>query len=125
MKEALKVFGLFLAAIGAIAAWRTYRCCDRDPVYIRGGFAAQTLKDKFYIDEIYKGLIAGTQGFVSAVCHWLDQRLIAGLLVQGVRWLTAFLSRIARLFQTGNLQTYALFTSLGLVVLLVWLFSGK
>lgn len=118
------LIGLFLSVLGATLAWQLYRNCDRDPVYIRGGITAQALRDKLYLDEIYEAIIGCTHGILSRGAALFDRAVIGGALVGGLSRLVALSGRIIRLFQSGNLQTYAILTTLGVALLLFIIFTA-
>ena len=54
----------------------------------------------------------------------MDRWLVAGLLVRGTHGTTELAARALRLAQTGNLQTYALWFTLG-VALVLYLALGR
>ena len=77
------------------------------------------MRDRFYFDEIYSGLIGITHEALSRLANWFDQWIVAGLGVRGLHGTTEIVGRALRLFQTGNLQTYAfLFVASVVIVLL-------
>jgi NADH-quinone oxidoreductase subunit L len=121
-----------MAALGGIAAvmfgfsfaWALYRDAKTDPLPEKLGILADTMRNRFYFDEIYSGLIAVTQGALSALAQFIDRWVIAGLLVRGTHGTTELLGRALRLAQTGNLQTYAFLFAAG-VALVLWFVLGK
>lgn len=106
-------------AAGLAGGWVLYRGRDKDPVQIR------FLRNKFYIDEFYAALIAGTQDLLAALSGYIDKWIIDGLLVRGLSgatWATGF---ALRFFQFGNLQGYAFLFGAGVVALVYYiLFSA-
>ena len=74
-------------------------------------------RDKFYIDELYQMLIVWPLRGLAAVCAWLDQRLIDGL-VDAVGRVPAAVGHILRSLQMGLVQFYALAMVLGTLILL-------
>ncbi len=97
----------FLA--GAGAGWLLYKGQAKDPILI------PAFKNKFYFDELYAALIAGTQDLLATISRYLDQWFIDGLLVRGLSgatWATGF---VLRFLQIGNLQAYAFLFGLGVV----------
>ncbi|QHL89173.1 NADH-quinone oxidoreductase subunit L [Nibribacter ruber] len=68
-------------------------------------------------------LHAFSKGFValSKLTAWADRWVVDGV-VQAVGWLSRQLGHLGRSLQNGNIQSYYLFSLLGLVVLLFWLF---
>ena len=67
------------------------------------GFISRAMRDRFYFDEIYSGLIAITHEAVSRLANWFDRWIIAGLGVRGLHGSTEIFGRALRLVQTGNL----------------------
>ena len=61
---------------------------------------------------------------MAAVAEWIDQWIVAGLMVRGAHGTTELFGRALRLAQTGNLQTYAFLLVVG-VALVLWLVIGK
>ena len=99
--------------IGVVIGWVLYAKAEKDPISI------PMFRRKFYFDEIYAALIAGTQDLIAKVCALFDKWVIDGLLVRGAAgaaWATGF---ALRLFNFGNLQGYAFFFGTG-VVALIW-----
>jgi NADH-quinone oxidoreductase subunit L len=99
--------GAFL--IGTGGGWVLYKGQSKDPILI------PLFKNKFYFDELYAALIAGTQDLLATLARYIDQWVIDGLLVRGLSgaaWATGF---ALRLLQFGNLQAYAFLFGLGVV----------
>ncbi len=103
----------FLAGTG-IAAF-IYLGKTAEPVSI------PPFRDKFYFDELYAALIAGTQEVLAKLSAFLDKWVIDGLLVRvssGAVWGLGF---ALRFFQFGNLQGYALLFGAGIVALIYFM----
>ncbi|MCI0537171.1 MAG: NADH-quinone oxidoreductase subunit L, partial [Verrucomicrobiales bacterium] len=101
-----------LAGLGAVffgfsLAWTLYAKAKADPLPEKLGKLARAMRNRFYFDEIYEGLITITQEFLAAVAEFVDRWVIAGFLVRGAHGTTEIFGRALRLLQTGNLQTYA------------------
>lgn len=97
---------------GAGSAWALYAGRTKDPVVI------PLFKNKFYIDEIYAAIIAGTQDLAAAACRFFDKWIMDGLLVRGTSgavWGSGF---VLRFLQFGNVQGYALLFGVGVVGLI-------
>ncbi len=97
----------FLAGTGG--GYVLYKGQSKDPILI------PLFKNKFYFDEIYAALIAGTQDLMAVIARYIDQWFIDGLLVRGLSgaaWATGF---ALRFLQFGNLQGYAFLFGLGVV----------
>ena len=104
--------------VGVAGAFVLYRGKDKDPINIR------ILAKKFYLDEIYIGIVRWFQDLPGYILHAIDELLINGLIVTGSAKLTEGVGRVLRRVQTGNLQTYAGIFAVGVVILL-WLILGR
>ncbi|MCD8533472.1 MAG: NADH-quinone oxidoreductase subunit L [Verrucomicrobia bacterium] len=113
--------GLFIAFLGAVLAFQIYSKVDEDPVVEKAGFISWVLGGKFFIDEIYRVLIACTHELLAKIAAWFDRAFLAGLVIKGSQGVIEFGGRALRLLQTGNLQTYALWFFIGLSVLLYFI----
>jgi NADH-quinone oxidoreductase subunit L len=109
---------LAAVAIGAAAGWMLYARTERDPLPERMGALSRALRNRLYFDELYERLIAWSQESLATLADRVDRWVIAGFLVRGAHGSTEFVGRALRLVQTGNLQTYAFFVAIGLVLLL-------
>ena len=76
------------------------------------------MRNKFYFDELYEAIIGMTQEATSIVADFFDRWIIAGLFVRGAHGTTELVGRGLRLMQSGNLQTYALFSAVGIALFL-------
>jgi NADH-quinone oxidoreductase subunit L len=114
-----------LAGLGAVAfgfsfAYGMYAKATADPLPERFPGLARAMRNRFYFDEIYQGLINVTHEALARLAAWCDQRLIDGFAVRGISGGTEVLGRALRLLQTGNLQTYAFLIVLGVAVVLIF-----
>ena len=116
--------GLAAAAAGFGMAWVLYSDAKIDPLPAKLGLVARILRDKFYIDELYARLIAVTHDATAQVVDFADRWLVAGALVRGTHGGVELCGRVLRLVQTGNVQTYALVFTIGLVVILLCMLHG-
>ena len=97
--------------LGAPLGFLLYRGRTRDPIHVG------LLRHKFYFDEFYAALIRVTQDALAKLCAWVDRWIIDGLGVRGLSggvWGSGF---VLRFLQVGNLQAYAFFFGLGVLVL--------
>jgi NADH-quinone oxidoreductase subunit L len=95
--------------VGLASGFVLYKGQSKDPILI------PLFKNKFYFDELYAALIAGTQDLLATLSRYFDQWFIDGLLVRGLSgaaWATGF---VFRFLQIGNLQAYAFLFGLGVV----------
>ena len=111
--------GLGATVFGFSFAYAFYARAERDPLPAKLGLLARAMRDRFYFDEIYAGLIAISHEAVSRLANWFDRWIIAGLGVRGLHGSTEILGRALRLAQTGSLQTYAFLFVAGVVVVLL------
>ena len=101
--------------VGTGFAWMLYRGQAKDPILI------PLFKNKFYIDELYTALIAGTQDLLAALTGWFDKWILDGVLVRGLSggaWGAGF---VLRFLQWGNLQLYAFVFGAGVVALIYYM----
>ncbi len=116
--SAAMIGSIIAVAIGLIAGWKIYHGAERDPLPDKLKDAAQWMSDKFYLDELYGFLNRWTQEKLSFAADWFDRWIIAGLGVKGTSGAVDITGCLLRLFQTGNVQTYALLTVIGLLFIL-------
>jgi len=114
------LMGLGAVLFGFSAASSLYANTEKDPLPNMLGGLSRAMRDRFYFDEIYSGLITITHEAASKLANWLDRWVIAGLGVRGVHGSTEILGRALRLVQSGNLQTYAFLFVAGLVLVLLY-----
>ena len=87
----------------------------KDPILI------PVFKNKFYFDELYAALFAGTQDLLASLSSYFDKWVIDGVLVRGLSsaaWAGGFMLRF---FQIGNLQGYAFLFGVGVVGLIFYM----
>jgi NADH-quinone oxidoreductase subunit L len=116
--------GAALAGLGATVfgfsfAYSIYANAGKDPLPEKLGFLSLAMRNRFYFDEMYSGLIAITHEAISRLADWFDRWIIAGIGVRGLHGSTEIFGRALRLVQTGNLQTYAFLFAAGLVLVLL------
>jgi NADH-quinone oxidoreductase subunit L len=111
--------GTFIALLGAVLAFQIYSKVDEDPMVEKAGFISWVLGGKFFIDEIYRVIVACTHDLLAKLAAWFDRALLAGFVIKGSQGVVEFTGRAIRLLQTGNIQTYALWFFIGLFVLLI------
>lgn len=120
----LMVISVLAGVIGIGIAWVIYMAkkvsaekiaTDYQPVY-------KTLLNKYYIDEFYDKFIVEPTKWVSekVFLRLVDNKLIDGLIYLIAITLDLF-GRILRLFQTGYVQTYAFFISLGVALIIYYI----
>ena len=100
--------------LGMLLGFVIYRGKIIDPINLT------LLRRKFYFDEFYAALIRLTQDGLAKVAALFDRWVIDGAGVRGVSGATWGTGFVLRFLQVGNLQAYAFFFGLG-VLLLVYL----
>ena len=118
---AAMIWGTVAAAVGLIGGYMIYRNADKDPLPAKLGVLSRWMRDRFYFDELYAFLNHWTQEKLSFASDWFDRWIIAGLGVKGTSGAVDVTGCLIRLFQSGNLQTYALLTVIGLLGILAWI----
>jgi NADH-quinone oxidoreductase subunit L len=116
--------GLAAFAIGLFAAWKLYANAKTDPLSEKLGALSRAMANRFYFDEIYEATLIRAHDFIATVADWVDRWIVEGFCIGLVRGGTDLTGRALRLFQTGNLQTYAFLFVLGVAVVL-WFVLGK
>ncbi|MDQ3621304.1 MAG: NADH-quinone oxidoreductase subunit L [Verrucomicrobiota bacterium] len=116
---AVPVLATLVFLAGAAGAFVIYAGQKKDPILI------PAFKNKFYFDEIYAALIAGTQDLLAAGSAFFDKWVINGFLVRGLSggaWACGF---ALRFFQYGNLQGYSFLFGAGVVALIFFMIFAK
>ncbi len=99
-----------LAFLGGTAGgWLLYKGAAKDPILI------PVFRNKFYFDELYAALIAGTHDVLAAVSAWFDKWILDGVIVRGLSGATWGAGFVLRFLQWGNLQGYAFLFGAGVV----------
>src|SRR5215469_2193221 len=109
---------LLAFAAGAASGYSLYKEKAKDSIDI------PLFEHKFYIDEIYGGLIKWTQDLLATVSGFVDRWVIDGTLVRGIGGLTWGSGFALRFLQIGNLQAYAFLFGAGVVLLLYFILFG-
>jgi NADH-quinone oxidoreductase subunit L len=113
------ILAILAFAGGAGAAFMLYRNQARDPVLI------PVFRNKFYIDELYAVLVAGTQDLLGRFAGWFDKWILDGVFVRGLSGAAWGLGFCLRFFQFGNLQGYAFLFGAGVVALIYFMVLAK
>ncbi len=98
--------------VGSLGAFLLYRGQAKDPILI------PLFRNKFYFDELYAALIAGSQDLLAGISRFLDQWLIDGLLVRGLSGAAWAVGFTFRFLQMGNLQGYAFIFGFGVIAMI-------
>ena len=86
----------------------------------RGGPIYKVLSRKYFVDELYEGLIVRRvfYRFFAGLTDWLDRSVVDGI-VDLTAWLTRQVGRLVAQLQTGQVQFYGAVIVLGAVLILV------
>src|SRR5262245_30455963 len=115
----LIVLSVAVAVVGIALAFRAYLQQPSLATALRERLGAgyRLLSHKYWIAEIYDGLIVRPIHRTSErLWRFWDEKVVDGT-VNGVGYLFEGASAVLRLFQTGFVGTYALFFTLGVIVL--------
>jgi NADH-quinone oxidoreductase subunit L len=110
--------GLAFVAVGWFLARSLYLNAETDPLPTKLGGLATAMKNKFYFDEIYEATFVRAHDAIAAIADAIDRWFIEGFCIGLLRGGTDLTGRSLRLFQTGNIQTYAFLFVLGVAVAL-------
>jgi len=119
----LMAWPFWLAVAGIVTAWYLYLKQPQLPkrIAIRLGPLYALVERKYGFDELYAWLFAGGarnlgRGFWRAG----DQTVIDGLMVNGSARVVGWFSGVARLLQTGLVNTYAFLMLFGVLIGMSW-----
>jgi NADH-quinone oxidoreductase subunit L len=86
-------------------------------------WAYRTLRNKYYMDDIYQALINRVVLAFSAVVAWFDRRVVNDTGVNGTGAVPRIMGYVLKFSETGKLPNYALGIAVGVIVLAVVAFS--
>lgn len=101
--------------VGVAAAIFLYKGKSKDPLNIR------LFRNKFYVDEIYLGIVRLLQDSVAAFLDFVDRFVIDPLVARFPAGLAVTAGSFLRVFQVGNVQSYAFFFGVAVVALILFL----
>ena len=109
-----------IASLGALAggvglAFLLYFNRDRDPLSL------SILRDKFYVDEIYDRIVQFGQDALGQFLDHADRFVIEPVMTKVPAFGAMAAGSILRLFQGGNLQSYAFYFGMGVLLLIILL----
>jgi NADH-quinone oxidoreductase subunit L len=96
--------------VGVVAAVVLYRGKDKDPLNIK------VFANKFYIDEIYAGLIKVFQDGLAWLVTGVERIVVDGLVARLPAALAAKIGERARALQGGQLQSYTFLLGAGVLL---------
>jgi NADH-quinone oxidoreductase subunit L len=82
-------------------------------------WAYRTLRNKYYMDDLYQALINGVVLTFSAVVAWFDRAVVNDTGVNGTGAVPRFTGYVLKFHETGKLPNYALGIAVGVIVLAV------
>jgi NADH-quinone oxidoreductase subunit L len=112
--------GVAVAGIGL--AWLVYQRRTIDATRLAAVFAPirYAAMRKFWIDDIYEGVLAFALLAFSRLIGWLDRYLVDGVLNVVSVW-TVSSGNLLRTVQTGRAQDYVYGVAVGLLILILWM----
>lgn len=107
------VMAVAVFLVGTIAGWVVYSGAASEPISL------PILRNKFYFDEIYAAIVAGTQDVLAFIANGVDTVILGLVRLAGMAtWGAGF---VLRLLQFGNVQGYAFIFGAGVVGLVYFL----
>jgi NADH-quinone oxidoreductase subunit L len=112
--------GVAIAGIGL--AWLVYqrRTIDAGKLASAFGPIRTAARHKFWIDDLYEGILALALLAFSRIIGWLDRYFVDGVLNVVSAW-TVSAGNLLRTIQTGRAQDYVYGVAVGLLILLLWM----
>jgi NADH-quinone oxidoreductase subunit L len=116
-----------LVALGLLGAWYAWLVRTDVPQRAAQAFPRvhALLVNKYYMDNLYQGVIDNVVLRGSAVLAWFDRNVVNDTGVDGPGHATRFAGFLLRFSQTGRLPNYALAIVIGIVALALVAFSLK
>lgn len=111
-------FSVLAIMFGLSIAFALYWKTESDPIQRHMPLFSSILKNRFYLDEIFSFLILITHETLSHIAGWFDRWVLTGLVVRGAHGTADLTGRALRMFQTGNIHTYAFLLVIGIAVVL-------
>ena len=115
--------GTAVFLLGLFSARALYAKAEKDPLPEKLGALSRAMRNRFYFDEIYEATFIRLHDTLAAIAGAIDW-IIENVFISFIRGGTDLAGRGLRLFQTGNLQTYAILFALG-VAFVLFLVLGK
>jgi len=119
---ALSIALAVAGVLGGLYVWRgkalpARRAAEAFP------WAYRTLRNKYYMDDVYQALINGVVLAFSAVVAWFDRNVVNDTGVDGAGYVPRITGYVLKFHETGKLPNYALGIAVGVIVLAVVAFS--
>jgi NADH-quinone oxidoreductase subunit L len=111
-----------VALAGIALAWLTYQRRAIDAAKLAGAFAPirRAALARFWIDDVYEGVLGMTLFTFSRIIGWLDRYLVDGVLNVLSAW-TVTSGGVLRTIQSGRAQDYVYGVAVGLLILILWM----
>jgi NADH-quinone oxidoreductase subunit L len=111
-----------VAVAGGLLAWLVYQRRAIDAAGLAAPFAPirYAAHRKFWLDDIYEGVLAFALLAFSRIVGWLDRYLVDGVLNVVSAW-TVSAGGVLRTVQTGRAQDYVYGVAVGLLILILWI----
>ena len=113
----LLLVNVSFALIGILMAYAHYKDSSVDPSF---GAIEKWIKNRFYIDELYAILIVKPIGYLSHLIVYIDEQLI-DRFIHLISSSYQRLSYYSDYVQNGNVRYYALYMSVGIVSIFIYL----
>ncbi|MFB6264626.1 MAG: NADH-quinone oxidoreductase subunit L, partial [Bradymonadaceae bacterium] len=113
-----------VALSGIGAAWWVYMKKPGLPKEIADSFERlyDVLDNKYWVDELYDAVFVQGAIRIGEAMHWFDDHVIDGFVVDGLGWVAEQLGRILGHLQSGNVQRYATYIVVALLLFaLTWM----
>ena len=125
-KKMVMAFSIIAGLLGIAIAWYMYLAKPTIPEKLTNTFKGvyKILWNKYYVDELYSFLFVKPTLWISYkfIERFTDIRIIEGI-VNGVPALIYKIGRLIRPVQTGQIQHYAIFMILGIIVFVLMILS--
>ncbi|NCI47201.1 NADH-quinone oxidoreductase subunit L [Sediminibacterium soli] len=121
MNPGFSVAPVVLSTLAILLAMRWYKKTSDTPDAAASalGPAFQTVSKKFYIDEAYLFVTRKIVfPFIGRPAAWIDRHIVDGA-VNGIAGITGKLSQSVRAWQSGKVQSYALYFFSGIALLAI------
>jgi NADH-quinone oxidoreductase subunit L len=111
-----------VAIAGIALAWLTYqrRAINADRLAAMFGPIRHAALAKFWIDDVFEGVLGMALFTFSRLVGWLDRYLVDGVLNVVSAW-TVSAGGVLRSIQTGRAQDYVYGVAVGLLILILWM----
>ena len=111
-----------VAVAGIVLAWLTYqrRAIDANRLAAMFGPIRRAAIAKFWIDDLFEGVLGMALFTFSRIIGWLDRYLVDGVLNVLSAW-TVSSGGVLRTMQTGRAQDYVYGVAVGVLILILWM----